>query len=197
MRVVEKSELALSDEQLILLYRKTGDRELVSQLFGRYYHLAFGACLKFVKNKADSRDLVVEIFEKLMDKLATEEVHNFNSWLYSLCKNESISLLRRQAAERNRLEAWAEQEKQPFLHNADGAWEDTTEQEEPPDRKALLRMALDCLPQEQKICLKLFYYKENSYQQIAEKTQFSLLQVKSYLQNGKRNLKKLLEEENR
>lgn len=57
----------------------------------------------------------------------------------------------------------------------------------------LLEAAIEELNEAQKTCVTLFYLEKQSYQQIATQTGFSLLQVKSYIQNGKRNLKILLE----
>ena len=200
MLSVEKNIKQLSDELLIWEYQQTGERELVGELYSRYHHLAFGTCLKFLKNREESSDLVVEIFEKLLHKLSTEQVQHFNSWLYALCKNECISYIRRQAAQRNRRENWAEEEKRPEIFMENEALlrlceEELSQEEEEEAQNVQVRAALKKLPREQRLCLTLFYFKEKSYQQIAEKTQFSLLQVKSYLQNGKRNLKKLLQEE--
>ena len=53
--------------------------------------------------------------------------------------------------------------------------------------------SLEELNPEQKQCLILFYLEKKSYQEISENTGFSLMQVKSYIQNGKRNLKILLD----
>lgn len=203
MLSIQKDISQLSDEQLIQRYRQSGDKELVGLLYTRYHHLAFGTCLKFLKNKADSADLVVDIFEKIIVKLASDEVHNFNSWLYSLCKNECFSFLRKQQAARNRKERWEEaapetaevreytMENEALLALCEAEVEEEMAEIEQEGR---VKAAIRALPQEQKICIQLFFYKQKTYQEIADKTTFSLLQVKSYLQNGKRNLKKLLQE---
>lgn len=57
----------------------------------------------------------------------------------------------------------------------------------------LMAMCLEELNSEQQQCVTLFYLEKKSYQEIAEKTGYSLMQVKSHIQNGKRNLKILLE----
>ena len=201
MLSIQKELSQVSDEQLLLRYRQTEDSALIGELYGRYYHLVFGTCLKFLKNKEESSDQVVVIFEKLIHKLKQEKVHNFNSWLYSLCKNECLSLLRKQKTQRNRRENWEEQEKKVeiFMENEDllrlCEEEIAAVEEEEEDLEIKVKVAVRQLPREQRICIQLFFYKQMSYQQIAEMTKYSLLQVKSYLQNGKRNLKKLLQEE--
>lgn len=199
MLFIRKDISQFSDEELLLQYRQRGDKELIGELYSRYHHLAFGACLKILKNKEESSDLVVDIFEKILKKLATEEVHNFNSWLYSLCRNECISHLRKQKAQRNREGSWEDPEKKAEIFMENEALlrlceEEIAEEEIEEDQEEQVRAALRQLPREQKICITLFFYQQKSYQEIADKTMFSLLQVKSYLQNGKRNLKKLLQE---
>ena len=196
----QKKIASLSDLQLMQQYRQSGDTKLVGELYRRYHHLAFGACLKVLKNKEESSDLVVVIFEKIIVRLKTEEVYNFNSWLYSLCKNECVSYIRKQHAQRNRQEVWEENEKKSeiFMENEELlrlCEKEIAEEPVEDQQEAQVRAALKQLPRAQKICIQLFFYQQKSYQQIADKTDFSLLQVKSYLQNGKRNLKKLLQEE--
>lgn len=205
MLSIQKDISELSDEQLIQRYKQSGNKELVGVLYTRYHHLAFGACLKFLKNSADSSDLVVLIFERILERLATDEVHNFNSWLYSLCKNECFSFLRKQQAARNRHEQWEgnapgaagdlelSMENEALLQLCEAEIEEDPEEAQEA-QEAQVKAAIRALPQEQRVCIKLFFYKQKSYQEIADKTSFSLLQVKSYLQNGKRNLKKLLQE---
>ena len=58
-----------------------------------------------------------------------------------------------------------------------------------------LTKALSKLSEHQLICIKLFFYEKRSYQEIAEETGYELKKVKSYIQNGKRNLKNFLEKQ--
>lgn len=58
----------------------------------------------------------------------------------------------------------------------------------------LMNESLEELNSEQKQCVTLFYLEKRSYQEISETTGFTLMQVKSYIQNGKRNLKLILEQ---
>ncbi|MEL6636297.1 MAG: RNA polymerase sigma factor [Bacteroidota bacterium] len=191
-----------SDESLIDAYRSSGDRELVAELYRRYHHLVYGTCLKALQDPTDSADLVVIIFEKLLTKLAELEIRNFNSWLYSLSQNECVNFLRQKQRRRQRVsaeEAAGSPQGEVYLSEAAllELENEVTVAEEPDTEAdeaqiAAVRRALRQLPPEQRICVKLFFYRNKSYDQIAQKTGFSLTQVKSYLQNGKRNLKKLL-----
>ena len=203
MLSVQKDRNTASDEALIREYQESGDKELIGELFNRYYHLAYGTCLKVLKNKTESSDLVVVIFEKMIEKLRRVEVHHFNSWLYSFCRNECVNYIRRQQLKRRKTEAWVEQHSQGEVSMANEEILQLCEQElleeeqanqEEDENRRRVRKALRKLTREQRICISLFFFKGKSYQQIAEKTTFSLAQVKSYLQNGKRNLKKMLED---
>jgi RNA polymerase sigma factor (sigma-70 family) len=52
-----------------------------------------------------------------------------------------------------------------------------------------LNEALKSLAEKQRICVELFYLQEKSYNEVAEITGFTMNEVKSFIQNGKRNLK--------
>ena len=52
-----------------------------------------------------------------------------------------------------------------------------------------MQSALEQLNQEQRTCISLYYLENHSYQEISTKTGYNGDQVKSYIQNGKRNLK--------
>lgn len=58
-----------------------------------------------------------------------------------------------------------------------------------------LEIALKELKADQKTCVELFYLKHMSYGDIVDVTGYDLKKVKSYIQNGKRNLKLKLEEQ--
>jgi len=57
----------------------------------------------------------------------------------------------------------------------------------------LLESALASLNNQQQTCIRLFYYQRKSYREIAEEKGFSLKQVKSFIQNGRRNIKVYME----
>ena len=57
-----------------------------------------------------------------------------------------------------------------------------------------LSTGMDSLKEEQRTCVEMFYLRDMSYQQIADETGYSMNEVKSYIQNGKRNLKNYITE---
>ena len=182
----------IEDSELISRYRYSHETNYIGELYQRYTHLVFGVCLKYLKNEEEAKDSVMEIFEKVLVELKKHEVENFKSWLHSVTRNFCLMRLRKQKTVDKREEAYMKVVK------------DTVETEEElhlngeVDIKELelqdLEEGLNSLKKEQKTCLELFYLQEKSYNEVAELTGYSLKQVKSYIQNGKRNLKNYLNE---
>ena len=172
----------LTDPELISSYKESGNNIFVGELFQRYTHLVFGVCMKYLKHEEDSRDATLEIFEKLMDDLKKHEVSNFKAWLHSVARNYCFMKMRKG---KNIVE----------LNDDFGEVVETVmalHQTSEPDREEKLNElenAIQHLNNEQKKCVELFYLQELSYQQIIAQTGFSFKEVKSFIQNGKRNLK--------
>lgn len=153
-------------------------------LFDRYGSMTYGVCLKYFKNEADSQDATVKIFEKLMEDLKRMKVTHFKSWLYRVTQNHCLMELRKKRPEStsiNDIEHSLQDEIGPNKFH------------EREIRLSALNTALKDLKPDQKKCVMLFYIEELSYKEVADRTGFTLKEVKSHIQNGKRNLKILLE----
>lgn len=182
----------MEDVQLLENFRQSGDNRYLGEVYQRYMHLVYSVCLKYLRNDEDSRDAVMEIFEKLLQLLQQHEVQNFRSWLYSVSKNHCLMKLRqanRLKISDRPLEKLENEElhveNQEILHLiGDGHSRG--------ERLAAIRAAMLSLREEQQVCLNYFYFEGYSYQEVSESTGYSVSQVKSFIQNGKRNLKKLL-----
>lgn len=172
-----------TDEEVLSAYREKGDPELVGELFNRYMHLVYGLCLKYLKNRDDSQDAVMNIYEIVAQKLLTAEVTYFKSWLYTVSKNHCLMELRKKKPETTT---------ELFMESAIDVHpnEETDELEHHLDA---LAYCVEQLKKEQKACVKLFFLEKNSYLQVQEQTGLQLKKVKSHIQNGKRNLKICLE----
>jgi len=140
--------------------------------------------MKYLKHQEDSKDLSIEIFTKVIDKVQEHEVKHFKAWLYRLTVNECLMQLRKKDKKSLSLDDISV-ESLEFEHPT---YEESTEQ-----RLVLLEKCLEKLKSAQQETVRLFYLNELSYQQIAERTKYDLKKVKSYIQNGKRNLKKCME----
>lgn len=178
-----------AEQELIQAYQKSGDLEILGKLYKEYMHLVYGVCLKYLKNREESQDAVMQIFEKIVVSLTTSEVDNFKSWLYVVSKNHCLMKLRsskhKQESRQEDISA-SHVENTLTLHHNDG--EDTIE-----DDLSKLDECLEKLKSEQKTCVQLFYLEKKSYVEIVNQTNFDLKKVKSYIQNGKRNLKLCME----
>ncbi len=178
----------LSDLELVRQYKHSGEQSYFISLYQRYTHLIYSVCLKYLKQHELAQDAVMEIFEKLLTDLQKHEIQHFKSWLYQVAKNHCLMQLRKkqnQTVAIDKVEPVKANlvETTPEMHLVK---DDTTIEKE-------LLWALEQLNDEQKLCVRLFYLQHKSYQEIADSSGFTLNQVKSYIQNGKRNLKGLLE----
>lgn len=173
------------DEDLLILYQQTGDAAILGELFNRYIHLVFGVCLKYLPNKEESQDMAMHVFEKLAVELKTAQVKNFKSWLHVLTKNECLMLLRSRKYKSSKsgleINSVDNMDLNYSLHHIEDDQLESNLQE--------LELAIEELPPEQNECINLFYLQQKSYKEIVELTGFELQKVKSYIQNGKRNLK--------
>jgi RNA polymerase sigma factor (sigma-70 family) len=176
----------ITDQELLEKFHADHDNEWLGILLQRYTLLLLGVCMKYLKNEEEAKDSVQQIFLKVIQELHKYKVEYFKSWLYMVAKNHCLMKLRdRQGKIATELTERL-----------------TATPEEETDRNALLQNdhtlnlmeeALKELNPEQKQCVTLFYLEKKSYQEITETTGYSMLQVKSYIQNGKRNLKILIE----
>ncbi|MEO1054994.1 MAG: sigma-70 family RNA polymerase sigma factor [Bacteroidota bacterium] len=177
-----------NDAELIALYKESEDINILGDLYARYTHLVYGVCLKYLQDREESKDAVMQIFEKLVSSLKDHEVKNFKSWLHVVTKHHCLMALRSNkqvttTIDENISNSFMETE--AFLHHDEM---DSVEQN--------LSSLEDCIKQlqnEQQTCIRLFYIEKKSYLEISTVTDFEVKKVKSYIQNGKRNLKLCME----
>lgn len=183
------------DLKLIVEYRSGGDNKYIGELYKRYHHLVFGISLKYLKNATDAEDAVIGIFETLFVKLQEHQVLNFKSWLFTLCKNYLLQITQR----KNRFNSVSydeiiEKNEENFMEKDGEIHLNEEAFLEIEEKEALVREAVSKLSPEQKVCVELFYFEKLSYQDIVSKTGYDFSKVKSYIQNGKRNIKNFLDE---
>ena len=177
------------DEELLKRFREAGDIEILGRLYERYMHLVYGVCLKYLEEREAAKDEVMNIFEKLVTGVPEQEINNFKSWLYVVTKNHCLMLLRSRKSEAAHLELMLDDptffmEKETEMHPVDN--------DEGMDMKRL-EECIEKLKEEQKRCIQLFYYEGYGYKEIGRELGLEEGKVKSYIQNGKRNLKICLE----
>ena len=173
----------ISDQQLLDNFYADRNNKWVGILLERYTLLLLGVCMKYLKNEEEAKDAVQQIFYKVIVEIEKYKVNYFKSWIYMITKNHCLMNLRKKqenvsmdAAEKNLSAGVEENSYFEDELSADAIYE-----------------ALQEIKKEQKQCITLFYLEKRSYHEIADRMGFTLLQVKSHIQNGKRNLKLILE----
>jgi RNA polymerase sigma-70 factor (ECF subfamily) len=180
-----------SDEELLLLYRRTGQLEQLGELYSRYMPLVYGVSLKYLQDREEAMDSVMQIFEKLVAELPRHQVKSFKSWLYVITKNHCLMTLRAKKTDSKRKEEI--KRAQDFMESDDEMH--PLDRDDPVPEKAL-KECIGELKEEQRKCIELFYFQEHCYKEISEQLRMEEKKVKSHLQNGKRNLKICLERKN-
>lgn len=193
MRILGKkhNELlnTLSDLELVERFKKSEDTHIVGEFFRRYQHIVLGVCIKYLKNVDKGNDATMHLFQELFEYLKKYEIKDFKSWMLTITRNYCLRVLKldhhhielNEITEKNNAVGFMENEDQLSL---------LREKENLLDR---LSDAVEHLKPGQKECIQLFYLKSKSYQEVCDETGFEIKKVKSFIQNGKRNLKICME----
>lgn len=172
----------LSDEELLQAYRKTADNLWLGHLLQRYTTLLLGVAMKYLKDHALAEDAVQQIFLKALTHLPKEEIANFKGWLYILMRNHCLQQLRDKTYNTDT----------DAIHGLAASPPDTDEVMLQEYTLQQMDEGILQLNEEQRVTITLFYLQKKSYEQITAQTGYSYMQVKSFIQNGKRNLKTIL-----
>jgi len=179
-----------TDQELLTLFLKKQNPEVLGELYARYMHLVYGVCLRYFKEPEKSKDAVINIYEKIQNDVHNHTIKNFKSWLYVVTKNHCLMELRKKKPGNLIFASGDEKltnfmEKEPELHPMDI---------EPIEEiEKALKDCIDKLKIEQKECIRLFYFENKCYREISTLLKTEEKKVKSFIQNGKRNLKICLE----
>ncbi len=179
------SNPGLSDKELVQQYKASSDMQVLAELYQRYMDLLYGVCLKYLKDTEKAKDAVMQIFEELVGKLHKHEVDNFKSWLYTLAKNHCLMQLRTpKNLKTTEFKGDIMQSEEDVHLNGVLTREENLQR---------LEKCLQTLSAEQKICVEMFYLQNKCYNQIEEESGIEWNKVRSYIQNGRRNLKICME----
>lgn len=173
-----------NDERLLKRYAETSDLAVLGELFQLHAEMVYFVCYKYLQDSEDSKDAVMQIFEELIHKVNKQEIKKFATWLYVLTRNHCLMKLRAgKKMQTVPIDNFVEF--QANLH--------PDEPEEKERQLTVLERCMEKLPDQQKQSIDLFFLKEKCYKEVADETGYSLNEVKSYIQNGKRNLKICME----
>jgi RNA polymerase sigma-70 factor (ECF subfamily) len=178
-----------TDEELIEEFSESADLGVLGELYSNYMHLVYGVCLKYLKDREEAMDAVMQIFEKLIAEIPKQKIENFRSWLHVVTKNYCLMQLRSKKSLDEKYNEWAIDpgnfmESGLDLHPID---------KDEPDMERALSDCIEKLKDDQKECIRKFYYENKCYNEIAQNLGLDEKKVKTHLQNGKRNLKLCLE----
>jgi RNA polymerase sigma-70 factor (ECF subfamily) len=177
-----------SDAELVEQYRSKPDPEVLGDLYQRYMVLVYGVCIKYLKSREDSQDAVMQIYEILVREIPRFEIRHFKSWLYGVSRNHCLMKLRKDHDERlkqDKISSELFMESASIIH--------LMEEKEDEELQERLKACMEQLKEEQRRCVELFYFRKQCYREIAAGLMLDENKVKSFIQNGKRNLKICIE----
>lgn len=175
----------LTDAELVQQYKQSTDLQVLGTLYQRYMDLVYGVCLKYLKEPEDAKDAVINLFEELVSKVQKHEIENFRSWLYQVAKNHCLMRLR--SAQKTilvKMDTGLMQSEENV--HLDGVFEKEESFKQ-------LEFCLERLISEQRQVIELFYLQGKCYNEIADQTGIEWNKVRSFIQNGRRNLKLCME----
>ena len=188
LRFLRTKDDNTDDTVLLSLFKEKGDKQALARLFDRYLELIYGLCVQYLKSTSLSEDAVMAIYAELQEKVPQHDIRNFKNWLFTFVRNHCLMQLRKD-------------KKMPTQHfdaafmHSDENVHLVIEQKEDNERQSALNFCLEQLSTQQKACVQLFYYQGHSYKEIAEMREEPLGIVRSFIQNGRRNLKKCIEKQ--
>ncbi|MBV2226378.1 MULTISPECIES: RNA polymerase sigma factor [Sphingobacterium] len=176
----------MDEKQLLQYYKETGSLDALGKLYAPYMSLLYGVCYKYLQDAEQSQDAVMQIFDELINKLRVYEVDNFKSWVYVYARNFCLMQLRK-----NKQITKVDIEEN--LYESEKMLNDDDEKKWGEQDFEKLESCIAGLNQEQELCIRMFYLEQKCYKDIAEQTGHDIAKVKSYIQNGRRNLKICME----
>ncbi|RSK48081.1 RNA polymerase sigma factor [Hymenobacter rigui] len=183
----------LSDEDLLRRYRAQGEVADVGTLYERHMSGVLAICRRYLRDEEDAQDAVMQLFEQLVPKLLRHEVENFPPWLHATARNHCLMVLRARQRTGPAVVHFSDEAGMESVAARHLTADDPAEAELHEQHLQQLEHTLAELPPGQRQCLELFYLEKKSYREVAALTGFDLNAVKSHLQNGKRNLRRLLQ----
>lgn len=177
---------AESDHELVQLYKAAGNIDTLGELYQRYMELVYGVCLKYMKDPEEAKDCVINIFEELVTKVKKYDIDSFKPWLYQLAKNHCLMKLRSKKGRPVNIDI-------DVVHLQENIHLDDVMEKEL--RLSTMESCIEQLPGDQKQAIQMFYLEEKCYKEIAEKTGTDINKVRSFIQNGRRNLKICMEKQ--
>ncbi|MDR6196939.1 sigma-70 family RNA polymerase sigma factor [Siphonobacter sp. SORGH_AS_0500] len=186
LKVFRKSESTPDESELLSQYRQSGDLQLLGKLYQPHMEMLYAVCYKYLKDEDEAKDAVMQVFEEVIAKAQQHEISNWKSWLHSVVKNYCLMRLRSQ---KTKVQDFFDPERM----ESEAPEHLIIEESDEPLEVQALEECMGKLNPDQHRTVSLFFLQEKSYKQIVDETGYDFNQVKSFIQNGRRNLKLCIE----
>nr|WP_315255559.1 sigma-70 family RNA polymerase sigma factor [uncultured Flavobacterium sp.] len=170
---------------------KKGNQTAFTFLLNHYWNEVYGFMLKRTENETTAEDITIETFSKAFDKIATYNFDfQFNTWLITIAKNVHIDLIRKKKSSLF-IEITDEQDQTAYnVADTTPSAEDVLITEQ--NLSQLLQFIKELKPHYQEV-IQLRYFQEMSYQEIANKIDEPLSNVKIKLLRAKKLLSEIIQ----
>lgn len=190
------SDKALKDFKLIDRATLEGDQSAFAELLSRYKKPVYHMILKMVRNVDDAEDLTIEAFAKAFRNLARfKKDYTFSTWLFRIATNNAIDFIRKKKLETFSLNTSFTDDSGESI-NIEVEDRNLTPDEEAinEQKKALVRLFVTKLPSKYQRLVKLRYFDELSYEEIAEELEAPLGTVKAQLHRARELMYELVKD---
>ena len=181
------SDKALEDFDLIDQAVGQGDEQAYARLMERYKRPVYHMILKMVRNVDDAEDLTIEAFAKAFKNLNRfKKDYTFSTWLFRIATNNAIDFIRKKRLETMSLDTSFQDD------NGDAIQIDVEDKNLNPQERAiktqkieLIQLFVTKLPSKYQRLVRLRYFDELSYEEIAEELDAPLGTVKAQLHRAR------------
>ena len=181
------SDKALKDFELIDEAVQEGSQQAYADLMERYKKPVYHMILKMVRNVDDAEDLTIEAFAKAFKNLAKfKKDYTFSTWLFRIATNNAIDFIRKRKLDTYSLNTSFSDDNGDAVtidvedHNLNPAEETIKSQ-----KIELMRLFVNKLPSKYQRLVKLRYFEEFSYDEIAKELGAPLGTVKAQLHRAR------------
>jgi RNA polymerase sigma factor (sigma-70 family) len=183
----EFSDKAKKDFLLIDRAKASGDEKAFAELMSRYKKPVYHMILKMIRNVDDAEDLTIEAFAKAFKNLAKfNPEYTFSTWLFRIATNNCIDFMRKKKLNTTSISGTY---KDDAGENVDMEFKDNNlnpmEEAIKAQKVALVQSIVTKLPPKYQTLVKLRYFEELSYEEIAIELKAPLGTVKAQLHRAR------------
>lgn len=181
------SNKALEDFRLIDRATIENDEQAFAELMKRYKKPVYHMILKMVRNVDDAEDLTIEAFAKAFKNLKRfKKDYTFSTWLFRIATNNAIDFIRKKKLETMSLDtSYSDDSGEAVKIDVEDNELNPMEETIKSQKIELIRIFVDKLPPKYQRLVKLRYFDELSYEEIAKELEAPLGTVKAQLHRAR------------